>query len=265
MTHLPQLTFDPSTGRLSDKGSDYDHLDLCFSVSEHIEYLRHLKNERDGRPYFFHQPWEQIRKLYRDLGDTDAVCQINMAYDTAMAQFDFKMAGPMFKPFIGLRNVLYDKLAGYGHNLFRVVPWILICMVLFLAWSSFSYHQGSIAPTAPHVYMNTCYLNIDTPCKGWEYHTRAVMFPDIFNTVPNPLRDTPVLQLPGGYPGFHSILYTLDTFIPFANLQQEEYWTIIDDGPWGEVTRMIFSVFISLGSVLSTIFAAAMLSLIRKN
>lgn len=202
-----------------------------------------------------------MRKLYRDEGDQNAVREINWAYDKALADFRQQSSTGWRKAFFWLRNLLYDRLAGHGHKLFRVVPWIGVCMVLFLGWSSFSYHHGAIVPTASRVYMSTCYLESDKPCEGWELHERALILP---NGIPNPLTNTAPLQLPVGYPAFHSVLYTLDTFIPFADLHQEAYWTVTDDGPWGEVARVIFSIFMGLGGVLSAIFAAAMFGLIRK-
>lgn len=236
----------------------YERLDHSLSVSDHIAWVRLLNNKRDGKPFFFHQPWELLRKLYRDEGDLDAVREINWAYDKAKADFQQQTATGMRKAFLWLRNVLYDRIAGHGHKLFRVVPWIGATMVLFLLWAAFAYHQGSIVPTSERVYTNTCYLNPQTSCTGWTVEVRAMAWPPA-------LQATPALQIPDGYPAFHSVLYTLDTFIPFADLHQERYWTVTDDGPWGEATRIIFSIFIGLGGILSAIFAAAMLSLIRKS
>ena len=68
-----------------------------------------------------------------------------------------------------------------------------------------------------------------TGCKGWKLYLRALYG----GGAPQPLIDTPPLPIPEGYPAFHSFLYTLDTFIPFADLPQEAYWTVTDDGPWG--------------------------------
>ena len=245
----------PETGQLKrgreGEGitDEYVRIDHSLSVADHIAWVQLLDNSRDGAPFFFHKPWEHIRKLYRDEGDTEAVRQINWAYDKAKADFNFQTAGWLFKPLIGLKNFLYDKLAGHGHNLFRVVPWIGVTMVLFLVWAGAAYHVGSIVPTNARVYMNTCYLHPDTPCDGWTKETRGDR----------------LVQMPDGYPAFDPILYTLDTFIPFADLHQERYWTVTDNGPWGEAARVVFSIFIGLGGVLSAIFAAAMLSLIRKN
>lgn len=252
----------PEVGRLFIDGFTYDRIGRSLSVADHIKWIKLMANERDGKPFFYHQPWEQARKVYRDEGDANAVRQVNMAYDAAKARFQFETAHGVLKPLVWLRNVLYDKLAGHGHNLFRVVPWMGLCMVVFLAWVSFAYHHGSIVPTASRIYMNTCYLDLTkTDCAGWELHPRAFYV----GGAPQPLIDTPPLRIPEGYPAFHSFLYTLDTFIPFADLHQENYWTVTDDGPWGEWMRAIFSVFIGLGGVLSAIFAAGMFSLIRKN
>lgn len=265
-SRVGELSIDPlswpQSGNLDINGFTYDRIDRSLSVTDHIKWIKLMANERAGKPFFHHQPWEQARKVYRDEGDADAVRQINMAYDAAKARFAFETAHGVLKPFVGLRNVLYDKLAGHGHNLFRVVPWMALCMAVFFAWASFAYHHGSIVPTASRIYMNTCYLDLnDTNCQGWELHPRSVYV----GGAPQPLIDTPPLRVPEGYPAFHAFLYTLDTFIPFADLHQEAYWTVTDDGPWGEWMRAIFSVFIGLGGVLSAIFAAGMFSLIRKN
>ncbi len=242
---------------------NYDNLNHNLSTADHIALVRLLRNQREGKPFFYHKPWEHIRKLYRDEGDLDAVREINWAYDKAKAEFDFDTAAGLKKAWYWGRNGLYDKLAGHGHKLFRVVPWIIGTMVLFWIWAFGAYHTAHIVPTSSRIYMNECYLGTKAlkDCPGWEYHSRGWHL----EGGPNPVIDAPPVPLPDGYPAFHSFLYTIDTFVPFADLHQESYWTVTDDGPWGEWMRAIFSAFMAIGGILSAIFAAAMFSLIRKN
>lgn len=252
----------PKAGELFIDGFTYDRLNRSLSIADHIKWIGLMANKRNGQAFFYNQPWEQTRKVYRDEGDADAVRQVNMAYDAAKAQFQVQTANRVRKLIVGPFYVLYDKLMGYGHDLFRVWPWILGCMAVFFVWSWFAYHQGAITPTASRIFMNECYFDLSkSNCNGWELHERTVYV----GNAPDPLIDTLPMRLPQGYPAFHSALYTLDTFIPFADLHQENYWTVTDDGPWGEWMRAIFTAFIALGGSLSAIFAAGMLNLIRKN
>jgi len=121
----PKLEIDPNTGRILLGGRVYEHLDHRFSVSDHIACIEALTNERDGRAHLHHQPWEQIRKIYRDEGDGDAVRQINMAYDTAKARFDFETArGLWAQPVSG------DPVDGGLHD--AVLAVVGICLLPWL-------------------------------------------------------------------------------------------------------------------------------------
>lgn len=269
--HLPHASvhlFDYNLNSMPQKalwldGFLYDALDGNVSAFEHIEWLNRVSDQLYSPiRQFPHQPWEQAKNAFRKDGNIDALRQINMAYDEALARFVYQTTQTIWKPFIGIRNFLYGRLTGYGHDLFRVWPWILGCMLLFWAWAFFAYHTEHIVPTASRVYMNDCYLGTKplTDCPGWENHSRELRLPER----PAAVIDSKPVVLPDGYPAFHSFLYTLDTFVPFADLHQEAYWTVTDDGPWGEWMRAIFSAFMALGGIFSAIFAAAMLSLIRK-
>ena len=66
------------------------------------------------------------------------------------------------------------------------------------------------------------------------------------------------------YPTFSPITYSIDSFIPFVNLHQEEYWLPSTKRWGGSFVLGWLWLHISAGWFLSTILAAALAGLIKK-
>lgn len=75
----------------------------------------------------------------------------------------------------------------------------------------------------------------------------------------------PGMSLPNDYPRFNSLIYSIDSFIPFVNLHQENYWLPVANRPFGLVYRGYLWLHIAAGWIFSTLFVAALTGLVRKD
>jgi hypothetical protein len=129
-----------------------------------------------------------------------------------------------------------DKVVGYGYS-----PWrALIPMTAFIlfGWLLFAAadRYGHMVPAKERVYMDREY------------------------------KDTHVL--PTDYPHLQPLVYSIDLFLPFVDLHQEDYWTPTDQrgqnrrlGHFAKVWRW---VHIGLGWVLSALFVAGITGLVKR-
>lgn len=251
----------PDTGLLRLDGFTYDKLSQAISITERMRWLSLMPtHDAEGLPIFFRQPYEQLKKVLRQEADYEGLTKVSIEYeDVFRAYWSMTIKSWLFRQAYIAGSAVYRSIAGYGHKLFRVIPSMIIVVAFFWLWSFGAYHSGYIVPAKESVYMDICYPNgiqaSGTCHAGWEDHVRGFSW----------LLSAPPIALPKNYPAFHSAIFTIDTFVPFADLHQESFWTVSDDGQWGETHRNIFLIFIILGGVLSTVFAAGLLSLIKKD
>ena len=67
------------------------------------------------------------------------------------------------------------------------------------------------------------------------------------------------------FPSFNAFVYSLDAFIPFINLHQEDYWLPNVSVPYGGWFLCYFWFHIALGWLFSTLAALSLSGLIRKD
>ena len=66
------------------------------------------------------------------------------------------------------------------------------------------------------------------------------------------------------YPGFNPFVYSVDVFIPFVKLNQENHWLPAAAKPYGGYFRLYLWIHIALGWIFSTLAVAALAGLVRK-
>ena len=69
------------------------------------------------------------------------------------------------------------------------------------------------------------------------------------------------------YPSFVPFIYSIDSFLPFVELDQEKYW--MPDGKnksgWGLMTRIYRWFHIAMGWFLSSLLVAGLAGLVKKD
>lgn len=71
-------------------------------------------------------------------------------------------------------------------------------------------------------------------------------------------------QVQKGAPPFNPFIYSLEVFVPLVDLHQERYWLANSSGTLGALIRVYLWLHIILGWVSSTLLAAALTGLVRK-
>jgi hypothetical protein len=70
-------------------------------------------------------------------------------------------------------------------------------------------------------------------------------------------------KVPDLYPRFSAFIYSVDTFFPFVDLHQEDYWLPSISKPVGHMFQIYLWIHIGMGWLLSTFAVAALTGLIR--
>ncbi len=178
------------------------------------------KNPRAFRP----QPWQQLRKVLRDMGHLEDARQVAIAFEerkrecgvigeiTAPAAAGEIVTG--FRQWLPSRTArgfhwLYGCLIGYGYRPARLF-WSLVAVwlagtVLF----DIGGHSRVFGPTDPQIFTNAAYDSCNpekNPRANW---TRCQTFPR-------------------AYPAFYPPLYALDVLLPVGKLGQQDHWAPLD-------------------------------------
>ncbi len=193
---------------------------LAWLDKQDPKFSGKAKNPRAFRP----QPWQQLRKVLRDMGHLEDARQVAIAFEdrkrecgvigeiTALAA-----AGEIvtcFRQWLQSRTArgfhwLYGCLIGYGYRPARLF-WSLAAVwlagtVLF----DIGGHSRVFGPTDPQIFTNAAYDSCNpekNPRANW---TRCQTFPR-------------------AYPAFYPPLYALDVLLPVGKLGQQDHWAPLD-------------------------------------
>ncbi len=178
------------------------------------------KNPRAFRP----QPWQQLRKVLRDMGHLEDSRQVAIAFEDRKRECGVigeitapAAAGEIvtcFRQWLQSRTArgfhwLYGCLIGYGYRPARLF-WSLVAVwlagtVLF----DIGGHSRVFGPTDPQIFTNAAYDSCNpekNPRANW---TRCQTFPR-------------------AYPAFYPPLYALDVLLPVGKLGQQDHWAPLD-------------------------------------
>ena len=193
---------------------------LAWLDKQSAGYSGKAKNPRAFRP----QPWQQLRKVLRDMGHLEDARQVAIAFEerkrecgvigeiTAPAAAGEIVTG--FRQWLQSRTArgfhwLYGCLIGYGYRPARLF-WSLVAVwlagtVLF----DIGGHSRVFGPTDPQIFTNAAY----DPCNP-EKNPRANW--------------TRCQTFPRAYPAFYPPLYALDVLLPVGKLGQQDHWAPLD-------------------------------------
>ena len=185
----------------------------------------------------FHlQPYEQLASVLRRMGnDADAV-DVSIAGEDARLNY----GGLDFAAW--WRQWAMKYLLDYG---FKPHYRALIMGAIIMSIGGIMFHLGGVndlmSPTRERVYMDGRYLR-----------THVV---------------------PADYPDFNALVYSIDAFVPFVDLHQEEFWlpnanrrcSLNEHSvPCGAWLRAYHWFHIGMGWVLATLFAVGLTGLVKK-
>jgi len=215
----------PGKGDLILDGFEYGALAGANTPQTAKKRLEWLRLQ--PKEFFSLQPYEQLAKVFRNSGrESDARAVLIAKQD------DLRRFGKLSRP-TWAWNWFLGFTIGHGYQSERAILFILL---FFLIGSGIFYQagkQGVIQPSKESIYLD----------------------PDFIASQ----------KAPSGYPSFCPIIYSIDVFIPFVNLHQEDFWLPDASRPYGWWFQLYFWIHIIAGWGLSTLAALSLTGLIRKD
>jgi hypothetical protein len=180
------------------------------------------------KDHFLPQPYEQLVKVLRAMGDEAGVRRVSIR-----KQWMLRKRGQLGFP-ARLWNWFLWLIVGYGYR-----PWFpLVWAVLVVVAGSFIFHPAGVLRAA----------NPNVPAVA-----SALVAPP-----QKPLAPSAEPKRP------HPVLYSIDVFLPFADLQQKKGWQLDESNhyfPWYEGWYLFEEL---AGWVLTALLAAAATGLLKK-
>ncbi len=219
----------PVLGQLKLDGFLYDALAGQDTVKNAPKRLDWIRRQKQGE--FYPQPYEQLAKVFRRMGHESDSRAVLIAKQSDLCKYGkLTFWSKIWKRFLGLT-------IGYGYQTERIflfiLPVLLVGMFIF----------------------------------GWANNV-GIMYP------------TKEIKKSTEYQAFNPFVYSVDTFVPFIDLHQKNYWLPSSTGqdsmkpedktarlikkPYGFWVRIYFWLHIVLGWIFSTLAAASLTGLIRK-
>ena len=259
----------PSSGNLHLDGFTYGRLSSGLSLDERLRWL-HLQTAKEptfGRrllhgllygghrlswrqedwPDFRPQPYQQLAKVLREIGDNGGAKRILIDMEDSRRKYGNLNFAAWFWRWL-LKGVI-----GYGYRPGYALIWAFL--FIGLGWVLTSYNANLFTPTEREAYQHT------------EFSTDPI-----------------AVTAPAYYPPFSPLVYSIDTFLPIINLGQKDHWMPnihrchrvrlfggwplhrpIDRIATGQQLRLWLWIHIALGWLLTTLFVAGLTPIIRKD
>ncbi len=178
------------------------------------------------KKYFSTQPYEHLAKIYRQIGHESEAREVMIA-----KQEDLRKYGVLNRK-AKFWNWFLGKTIGHGYKPLKAVVIIIAFLILGAFIFSPADNYGVMQPSKERVYMSKEFIENK--------------------------------KIPSEYPQFNSFMYSMDVFVPFLDLHQEDYWLPDATKPYGFLFRIYFWFHILCGWIFSTLTAASLTGLIRK-
>lgn len=190
-------------------GFTYDRLHTGATVSwtDRLHWLEAQPPKLLSKNSFRPQPWNQIIKVLREMGN------VEQARKLAIAKEDHIRKIGKCKWYVLPFHFIYGKLAGYGHRPSWLVMWMVgtwfVCGLLYYLAA----HEALFGPSDPSVFheLNLAHCRPDAPVISTTGKRK------VGNWWWCP-------ELPREYTSFSPFLYSLDLILPVVNLGQAQNW-----------------------------------------
>ena len=224
--HVHQIADDeeswPHKNNLHLDGFEYDQIvsSSPLSLVKRIKWLNLQPSDK-----YFPKPYEQLAKIYRNIGHSKDSCEILIEKNIIRR----KRTNPSI--FGRWWDLFLQLSVGYGYKSYRVLifSFLFICLsfLIFEGANKFDTMQPSKKQTSSKESLLSIINDVDD---------KAQMI----------------------YPSFSAMAYSIDSFVPFVNLHQEEYWLPSKKRYGGQVIWCWLWFHISVGWFFSTIFVVSL-------
>ena len=216
----------PDKGNLLLDGFTYDNI-YEKAPLEPEKRIEWLRRQPENE--YHPQPYEQLAKFYQKSGYDEYAKQVLIA----------KNEDEAYLRQLNKRQKAWHKILkytlGYGYRPWRALYWGLAIMAIGVIMFCKGAENKTILPT-----------------NNWAYKDSTVA-------------DSVIQVLNEAYPHFCPAAYSIDMFVPFVNLHQEEYWLpVATAAKLGVNLRLYMWFHIFAGWFLSTLLAVGLSGLIKK-
>ena len=229
----------PVKGDLFLDGFRYEAFGPGTDCEQRLEWLRRQPSDR-----FIPQPYEQVIKVFKNAGREHDAREIAIAKrDDYCERGNLSWRHRLWFGFL-------KATISYGYKPWRVFGFILAFFFLGSYLFYFGYDYGVIVPSRERVILHECYTGSGRDCSSWVSFELS--------------RTERRITIPDDYPRFQFAVYAVDTFLPFVNLHQEDFWQPIARG-WGWFFLIYLWFHILAGWVLSTIAVLGFTGVVKKD
>ena len=214
----------PEKGKLLIDGFEYDALAPDATPKTAEERLEWIRLQKPTP--FKPQPYEQLAKVFRAMGHESDARNVLVA-----KQEDLRKYGKLSR-LAWFANLLLAVTIGHGWKPIMAILYIITIVSLGSLFFWCAEETKVMQPSKERVYMSK------------EYKKDGAV--------------------PSTYPKFNHWVYSVDTFVPFVNLHQENYWLPDASKPSGQWFRFYLWLHIISGWVFSTLAALSLTGIVRK-
>ncbi|MEV8465224.1 hypothetical protein AB0T83_00330 [Fluviibacterium sp. DFM31] len=247
----------PAAGHLAFDGFRYDAIySTALSAKERLEWLS--RQCREGEP-FKPQPYEQLAKVFRDMGHQDDARTVLIERERLQRLDRRQRVGRLKRIVLTVGDGLLAGTTGYGRAPFRAMLWLL--GFLGLGWFLFqtAVDQDAIKPnnavvlrSAEWAACSQDYLaGPEMPQLRWRSHDASQLA--CFERQPEA----------AAYPKFSAFWYSMDTLFPLVDLEMQTHW--IPDEREADWARWYLWLHIIAGWGLSLLAVAGFSGLIKSD
>ena len=221
----------PEEGKLCIDGFEYVTLagpSGSKTTTERLRWLRlQPKKDNQGSNLFIPQPYEQLAKVFRQMGhESNSIKVLIAKYDDMLKYGNLSCIETVLR-------WLYGITMAHGYKVWRgAIAALVLLFIIGISVFNRADNIGVMQPSKERVYMDDSYKVLH--------------------------------MMPPEYPTFNPIVYSLDTLLPIVSLHQEDYWLPDANKPCGTTIRWYFWVHIALGWVFTTLAVASLTGLVRK-
>ncbi|MFC3676346.1 hypothetical protein [Ferrovibrio xuzhouensis] len=202
-------------------------------VSTRLKWLLRQSSDHLAKN-FRPQPFEQLAHVLKRMGH-----EVDSRTILIEKQRRLRLSGRLGGVLAKFRHAVLDMLVGYGYRPTKALMWGSI--VILFGWVVFhiGHSNGYIGPTKARMFLSKAVSQYD-----------------------------PADTLPSLYPSFNGLIYSIDSFLPVLDLQQEAYWVPRHINHKGQVDysyRIYYWVHTLLGWLITTLAIAGFTGLIKRD
>jgi hypothetical protein len=216
---------------------------------------------------FWPQPYEQLAKVLREMGHGEDARAVLIAKERLQrAARRRRELSPGWRRLLRARDAVLDKTIRFGQQPLRSFLWLGVFWAVGFYIFGLAATQDALKPSNPVVLRSAEWVlcgaqageTVRFGLEGQEVAGRA----EPGQSQRSCFREQPEAQ---SYPGFLAATYSLDTILPIASLQQQEFWIPDETKPYGAFARGYLWVHIALGWALSLLAVAGFSGLVKSD